>query len=191
MKTFLDPTERHADNSRRSSRESLISGLMFRGHVYLRAASLWAMIPLTVFAGRPATGCTCANGEYKLYCAAHLMCGSLASRSDDNELGCGKSCCRHTHRNGNSQCCHQGTCCHSDGKTAPSGKKCCNPDMLTAISASQSVQVSLDIDSQLFFDLPVIDLGTALPEMPIERVRAQDTGPPGGDLVITLCRLLV
>lgn len=57
---------------------------MFAGSkTRIAAALIWVLVPLTVFAGLPRTGCICANGQHKFFCQR--------SRIDGPERLC--SCC--------------------------------------------------------------------------------------------------
>ncbi len=52
-----------------------------------------AIIPLTLFSGRPTGGCLCADGHIELFCSAELRClfvSSQASTSPTNKAAC---CC--------------------------------------------------------------------------------------------------
>ena len=155
---------------------------------YFRSALLWAMIPLTVFASRPVTGCTCASGEYKISCAAHLFHGRVLP--DSNEK-CGKACCRHSSGADSAVCCQKGHCPLMDGQDKSGGDKCCNPDKLTAVTVASTVTFSVDNDHHLVFDLPTVELGTTFADSTVAQLIPHETGPPGGDLVIALRRLLV
>jgi hypothetical protein len=155
---------------------------------YLRLALLWAMIPLTVFASRPVTGCTCASGEYKFSCAAHLFHGHV--RSDSNEK-CAKPCCRQSKGGHSTACCQKGHSPLIEGQGTSGGEKCCNPDMLTALSVASSVTLQVDNDHHVLFDLPMVESGSVLADTASAHLLPHDTGPPGGDLIISLRRLLV
>jgi len=77
------------------------------------------------------------------------------------------------------------------GQSTSGGDKCCNPDMLTALSGASSVVFSVDDDHHMLFDLPVVESGSVFPDMTPARFLPHETGPPGGDLIISLRRLLV
>ena len=156
---------------------------------YLRSALLWAMIPLTVFASRPVTGCTCGSGEYKFSCSVHLFRGN--AQEESGGATCQKACCRgQTNVTHSMRCCQSGHCPLSDihGKD---GKKCCNPDQLTAATPPTLVTFSVDNEHHVLFDIPVLESGNIFPDLTIADVVHLETGPPGGDLVISLRRLLV
>jgi len=159
---------------------------------YLRSALLWAMIPLTLFASRPVTGCTCASGEYKLFCMAHVLHGKAVHDSNGNSTQCEKACCsQHKNVTDSAPCCQKGHCSLSDAQGKPAGNKCCNPDMLTAVTIASAVTFSLDNSHQVLFDLPVVESGTVFADLAIAHPISHETGPPGGDLVVSLRRLLV
>src|SRR5688572_18140909 len=84
----LDQVESPAENSRRRRRRTLLGSAMLPISSYVRSALLWAMIPLTVFASRPVTGCMCASGEYKLFCMAHVLHGTAVQDSNRNGRKC-------------------------------------------------------------------------------------------------------
>lgn len=54
-----------------------------------------AIIPLTLFSGRPAGGCICADGQFKLFCHGNGCC----SHTNQGDLGNAstESCCCSTH----------------------------------------------------------------------------------------------
>ena len=159
---------------------------------YLRTAFLWAMIPLTVFASRPATGCTCASGEYKPFCAAHLSRGQVHHDSSGKGVTCSMPCCQQQTYAGDSvPCCQQGDCALADGQGKPGGNKCCNPDHLTAATVASSVSFSLDIEHHDLFDLPVVESVWHIGDVVVDGFISNDTGPPGGDLIVSLRRLLI
>jgi hypothetical protein len=63
--------------------------------------------------------------------------------------------------------------------------------MVTGTAAASAVSVAVDVHYHLHFDLPVIETGTVLPELTATCFISHDTGPPGGDLVVSLRRLLI
>jgi hypothetical protein len=158
---------------------------------YLRTAMLWAMIPLTVFASSPAIGCTCASGEYKIFCVAHLAKSRDALDARANGGACEKNCCHHK---GGSQAVEfrqTEACPISDSHNTHGGKQCCNPDSPKAIAVSSVVKIAPPLGDVMFFDLPSADIWHAFSVSTATHAVEHDTGPPGGDLVISLRRLLV
>ena len=150
------------------------------------------MIPLTVFASRPVTGCTCASGEYKFFCVTHVSRGTAGHDPNRNAHQSEKVCCQQQAEGAHSAvCCKSGHCPLSDGLGKDSGNKCCNPDTLMAVTVASSVTFSVDNDHHELFDLPVIELGSIVADLAVLHFIPHETGPPGGDLVISLRRLLV
>ncbi|MEX2140686.1 MAG: hypothetical protein WD894_15600 [Pirellulales bacterium] len=158
----------------------------------LRSALLWAMIPLTLFASRPATGCTCASGEYKLFCVAHLPHRLGAHDSSGNGVPCQKACCQqHRSATYSADCCQTGHCPLCDGNGKSGSNSCCNPDKVTAVTAASPLTFSVDHNYHLLFDSPAVEVGSVVADLAAAHFVPYDTGPPGGDLVIWLRRLLV
>jgi hypothetical protein len=94
---------------------------------------IWAMVPVTLFAGIPKLGCICINGQYKLFCERHLS-GCCRGESKPSA---GKGLC---------PCCHKGQladarkaadtdkpvagCCHGPAKRVGGqahSERCCKP----------------------------------------------------------------
>lgn len=159
---------------------------------YLRTALLWAMIPLTVFASRPAMGCTCASGEYKFVCVAHLSRGPVSHGSNEKGVTGQKACCeQETHSSDSAPCCEQGDCALAEGQGKAAGHKCCNPDSLTVGTVASAVSYSLDNEHHGLFDLPVPESVWHVGNLVIDGFVPNDTGPPGGNLIVSLRRLLI
>jgi hypothetical protein len=156
---------------------------------YVRLVALWGMIPLTLFASRPATGCTCASGEYRLFCAAHLPdCHGTQECFEDGARHV-KGCCQQAHRGSQcADCCVAGNdfACTVEGGS--SGQQCCNPDTGNAATVVSAVTFPIDDDDHQV-DSPAVD--SAVADVAVARRISHDTGPPGGDLVISLRRLLI
>lgn len=159
----------------------------------ISAALVWAMIPLTLFASLPRTGCICANGQHKFFCQRHLTA------------------------NGNGRCC----CCYGNpatksqiadrAKSAPSGQmSCCRrarsqptsdlpsahsepgcrpvldkPLFLTVLKASLDLDRADSMPLFLAFE-PVPVLSTSI----VADIHRGELLPPP-DLVVTLRILLI
>jgi hypothetical protein len=154
---------------------------------FLRTLLLWAMIPLTVFAGRPAMGCTCANGEYRISCAAHIATDHLGRVPPKAALS-DKSCCHRKEAGKASDCLDAKPCPSLHGSHG--GKNCCTPDSLTAVTVASVAKFTSPL-AVMFFDRPIADNGRALAGTIVAQAIEHETGPPGGDLVISLRRLVV
>jgi hypothetical protein len=164
--------------------------ILFR---YLRPAVLWVMIPLTVVAGRPATGCTCADGHYKPICFAQFH-GNIGSGTHGaKKQPCHKACCEGCHAgSGVPGCCKQGLCPSSHANSQSRGKKCCSPDLPTAVAVAKSVSFAVDLDHHLLFDSPRSrSVNVIVHASTVEHFTPFETGPPDDDLVVTLHRLLI
>lgn len=63
--------------------------------------------------------------------------------------------------------------------------------MLTAVTVASAVTFSIDNDHHVLFDLPVVAVGGIVGDAEVTHFIPHETGPPGGDLVISLRRLLL
>jgi hypothetical protein len=157
---------------------------------YLRNVILWAMVPLTVSAGGPVTGCTCSSGEHKFFCAAHLQ-RHTSRQATKAGLVCQKPCSQERDRDlGSAPCCRRG-CALSTGDGRTSDSNCCNPDTLVPITVATGVAFRFDFNDHSLFDLPAAENSGVFANLGIDLAVSHDIGPPGGDLVISLRRLLV
>jgi hypothetical protein len=157
---------------------------------YFRLSLLWAMIPLTVFASRPVTGCTCASGEYKLVCMAHVFHRQAPQNSGRNARNCEKACSlQQDGRTNSADCCQTGQCPLSK-ESSNGGGKCCSPDLLTRVIVPSTVAFSVDIVHHVLFDLPVVEATRPVADSAVIHFVRHETGPPD-DLVVSLHRLLI
>jgi hypothetical protein len=160
---------------------------------YLRLAFLWAMIPLTVFAGRPCTGCTCASGEYKPVCAAHVDHHFAGHVSSPHAGKCEKLCCRRETRADHhvDDYCQSGLGSPSTGAGNCGSKNCCNPDMVTAVIVASGTTSSVGNEHRMQLGMPIVSFAETVGDWQAIQICVHETGPPVGDLVISLRRLLV
>lgn len=161
-----------------------------------RSAIVWATIPLVVFNGRTIVGCGCF-GHFESTC----HCGCC---SDDKERH-GKSnstCCTGDsfHSAPCPRCKHDeaNRCCnHADSKTRPADSLTWKGHHCTSI-AFYLVAPATVLPT---FDASDLDVAAFLPadsrlplivdQSQIAHVVDFDTGPPPGDLVISLHRLVI
>ena len=184
----LDLIDLQTENSRRTL-QSRLGFAMLPISGYLRTGLLWAMIPLTVFAGRPITGCTCTSGEYKFVCAAHVSHDGVPPAASPHPDKCEKACCQRDQSNPlDFRQTHDCPLSQESGKSGNSG---CNPDIQTAVIVVAPVTVTIGNEHRAHFDFPLVEPVVGMSERTDGHVISHETGPPGDDLVIALRRLLV
>ena len=157
-------------------------------------ALVWAMLPLTVFAGLPRMGCICASGEHKFFCERHRMAAG--------DGGC--ICCygrpgdrRRTEHTTNVASAGEKACCKSkrlanQSRTQPtlcSGRPCRSVvDQTPLITA---VKVVLEFDRAGHVPLSLAVVPTSMADTRVEFDRARDNLRPPPDLITTLGVLLI
>lgn len=166
----------------------------------LRAAVLWAMMPLALVGARPSGGCICADGHYEPVCMAQQCRGraGASGNSASPTACCGCSCCRSAGQQ--TDCCIHRTCCSTcsadstqDESTQAGWRAtrscCCHPVPATPTVATVKT-VELEFDAALNVDLLSSIAITAQAQHGRVVQAFLDTGPPP-DLVLTLQRLLI
>ena len=149
----------------------------------LRKFFLWSMVPLTIFASRPTTGCTCADGRYKPVCFAQYCSRCMESQ-------CGAEDGRCERNGGAADCCKSGQC--PLRQRGEPGRKCCSPDLPTAVALAPAVTFTVDLNHHVLFDLSQSLLANAVVHASfVEHFIPFETGPPGESLVVTLRRRLI
>ena len=163
---------------------------------YVRTALLWALIPLTVFAARPMAGCRCANGDYKLFCISSYLENSCEHSSSQCVPGRTRECCKSQkqEKSDTNHCCQ-----NKNTGTADSGnhfqsnsKSCCSFDSPSELNVTERVAVPDTHElSQLFALLPIDAKLQQVGTTSISLLLSIDSGPPGGDLLVSLRRFLI
>jgi hypothetical protein len=156
-------------------------------------AVLWAMIPLTVFAGIPRIGCICASGQHKVFCERHLM------KAGGAQCACcyGRDAAKYQPANSAQACSLSTTSCCGAKRAAQDQKgpafntDCpCRPvvDRTVSIAAAKAV---LDLDqadhTPLF--LAALPIVAVVPAVSFDHARGDLPPPP--DLITTLGVLLI
>lgn len=166
---------------------------------YLRtqfsAVVVWGMIPLAVWAGAPSSGCLCASGQFKLFCAHDHHAPHLDASHDSGCCAVGQASDAHCQqcavdleqRHGE----HEGDCCQHGSESPGDGvraRSCCQP-VLNALSMVSAPVSAPDHDA------PAVAVEVAEPPAIaclarfVEAVDF-DTGPPQ-DRIIAFGHLLL
>jgi len=159
---------------------------------YLCAVVMWGMIPLALFSGLPATGCVCANGQYKLFCAGALGRFAASSRGPGlAEEPSDSSVCPQCSGSTNDRLGEaKHSCCTSaKGEGIPCGK-CCQlvKQNLATVSAEFAPPVT---DAFVVAILPpALNLSLVVLPTISKHVEQIDTGPPVDRVIVLRCLLI-
>lgn len=148
-----------------------------------RICLVLAMIPLTVFSGRTAAGCVCADGHFELLCRGGATCSRTGEGKSPQSNACG---CAGCHANGHVASGPQKACCNSHrAPRGPGGQaqsndcqeRCCHPLTLSSMTADKQVVHQLDMDALTLDCVTLEDLLPAVVEQTFS-VPPVDTRPP-------------
>jgi hypothetical protein len=164
-----------------------------------RAIVVWAMVPLAFWNGSPTFGCICADGHFETNCpmlAARMLEGNDQQSASQGCCGC--SCCAGSGLDSSaSSVCHtEPQCCEhsesSDDESRVGGKNCCMPVVRAPLlpPVVGTVQFADDHHQPALHTFTLESAGQ-LVATHVEHVVVSDTGPPPGDLVIRLRRLVI
>jgi hypothetical protein len=156
------------------------------------AAIMWGMIPLALWGGLPGTGCICANGQYKFFCAGSLgRVGCDSGRnaaSASQSAGCTCPHCRGIATTDAAETSH--ACCHNDrGQGDPAGK-CCH--LVARSLATVSAEVAPPTTDALVVAIlpPALNLSLVVLSTVSKHVEQIDTGPPIDRVILLRCLLI-
>lgn len=145
-----------------------------------RICLVLAMIPLTVFSGRMAAGCVCADGHFELLCRGGATCSGPGKGQPSASCGCTSGSCT-------TGCCHAKGRLASDSQASegPAGqvrsndcqKGCCHPLTLSSMTVDKQVSHQLDLDALALDCVILEDLLPAVVEQTFS-VPPVDTRPP-------------
>jgi hypothetical protein len=166
---------------------------VLRGRI--REAALWAMVPMSVFHGRPVVGCLCADGRYDAACpgvhrvsqpatASPCCCATREAKSAPTQPP--RQCCPQEPQGG-----AQGPGQDCPGPLVKS-QTCCRAVVHAPVSPPLVSSTRPADDSHL----PAVCIATpwaaGLVDVTSLGCRVEDdTGLPGVDLVVTLGRLII
>src|SRR5487761_1114743 len=151
---------------------------MNRIRTQLSAVVVWGMIPLAVFAGLPSTGCLCANGQFKFFCAHRCssptreVAGHAGYRAHEHAAADG-SCCVAAVNEHEGDCCQHGATLPGDGMQS---RSCCQP-VFNAPSLSP-VAVSAPDDHSPCLTVCLAETGAIAHPAAAPDTAEFDTGPP-------------
>lgn len=162
----------------------------------LRTALLWALIPLTVFAARPMAGCRCANGDYKLFCLSSYLGNSCEHSTSERFPNGTRACCKSNKsvKSAANHCCQNKNTQTTDpgNHFQSSSKSCCSFESLAQLAVTK--QVDLPDGNAQFQFIALFPIDAKLQQVGATSIcllLANDPGPPGGDLLISLRRFLI
>ena len=149
----------------------------------LRICLVLAMIPLTVFSGRTAAGCICADGHFEMLCRGGATCSRTGEKRPPQSNSCGCVAC---HANGDAASGSRKSCCSSHrAPREPGGQvqsndcqeRCCHPLTLSSMTVDKQVAHQLDFDA---LTLDCVTLEGLLPAVVEQKfsVPPVDTRPP-------------
>ena len=157
---------------------------------HCRRAVAMAIIPLAILNGAPfAQGCICADGHYEPICRA------AACRVGQSD--CGRQCCaKQTHYAGHSCC--TGPHAHHAAPTKPAigqtfGNPCCTPVVHQAMPTVVAAPQVAPGDGITALNTTAVEppYVLAVELMHVTHRAELGTGPPPGDLVVSLQRLVI
>ncbi|HZZ72576.1 MAG TPA: hypothetical protein VFE24_10000 [Pirellulales bacterium] len=162
---------------------------------YVQIGLVWALLPLTLLAGRPYAGCVCADGQFKVFCSGHCTAtGGSAAMDPSRHAGCCGKCCAEVAVNDCLKSERRGSPvkASSNGATAPGisqGKCACRwvAQDPSIVPAGVAAPVGCCC-SGLF--VPASRPADRLPANGMVLANSLDTGPPP-DLVLILGRLII
>lgn len=155
--------------------------------ISIRRGAAWAMIPLAVLAGRPSTGCLCADGRHKEFCSGGTASGSGDAHKPQEQHAC---CCRAGMAACESSQHHEHDCRGGGrGKGVSQGGGChCTPLFNVAGSVSKTAG-KIAGPGLIAWQTPPNALGIHLVSvgaLPLERT----TGPPVDRVIVLRCLLI-
>ena len=163
---------------------------------YLRNGFVWAMLPLTLLAGRPYSGCICENGSFKVFCTGCASgLGTPIADTSEKPGRCG--CCRgnesHAIKNdseGKRDCSQPSRALAGKNVSAPATGKCgCKWVVQDPAVAPPHVLPRNAEVQPLVLVLPTDCVAALYPRAAVH-AELLNTGPPT-DLIVTLHRLVI
>jgi len=147
---------------------------------------MWAMVPLTVFAGLPRIGCVCANGQHKTFCERH--------RQGTARGPC--TCCDHAKMAAGSKVAREADVCRSQseesacgGSEFDTGRPCRAVVDRTVVLTVAKVVVELDQPDHATVFIANELMPATGPSIAAIFTRGELLPPP--DLVVTLGVMLI
>lgn len=166
----------------------------------LRPAVVWAMVPLAALMASPVSGCICADGHYEQFCRAYVgRTAEGGANHGPRGTGCASSCCQADE--GSACCLERGRLADSHNQSVVNGSVCersvCGSGCCTPVVQAQLIapvatapQLGDDLDVPAPFAAPV-EPARAYSLIASGQFVEDDTGPPPGDIVVTLRRLII
>lgn len=114
----------------------------------IRVGLVAALIPVTLFSGRPTAGCVCADGHIKLVCPNHGGCCGASHNVGGQTAGFHSCCCHSTdaqHDGSHSSCCQHRQCPNSPAAQSSDKAGCrglsLDPTVVTAKVKIPAIQM--------------------------------------------------
>jgi hypothetical protein len=163
-----------------------------------RVTLVWAMMPAAMLTGRSVSGCISPTGHFEPGCHCQAMQASATSTPPGKGITCqchcpccqGKTCC----------CCNgQSTCCksvakdarRSEGNGLQSGDRCRPYSIYVVTPAVSTSAPSGNVDHSTAIAIVALVVPSSLVATTIARPTELNTGPPPGNLVVSLHRFLI
>ena len=156
-------------------------------------AVMWAMIPLTVFAGLPRIGCVCASGQHKFFCERHLtqagdaQCTCCYGRDEAKNAPSSRT---HACSLATMNCCGAKRAAHNGTQPAFGADCPCRPVVDRSVTITV-VKAVLDLDQAEHMPLFLSAVSTLPVVSRVSFDHARGALPPPPDLVTTLGVLLI
>ena len=143
----------------------------------LRICLIVALIPLTVFSGRVASGCICSDGHFEPLCDGGNCCSGPADSANADSCGCRK-CCKSADGTTASCCLHVTHPSHLGQSPDGDGSQtCCHPLALSPMVAENSSAVQSQVELPEFHEPVTVALLPVIVEQ-IAFVPLVASGPP-------------